>query len=178
MLYINEANFPDKAFREYISNTFDVDKKSFLTAEEIKNVKELDLLFKKEIQSLKGIEYFQNLEELYCVSTGITELNVRYNTKLEILICKDTAIKKLDITNNPELRVLNCAYTNLTNLDLSKNPKLEKLDYSFTSIIILDIRNNPNLRVSSNRGKVGQAQENLNEKQKVKKEVKAKEMER
>lgn len=60
---INEAYFPDAFFREYVRLNFDTDQDGVLSIEERKQVKEIDLLDQKPlICSLKGIEYFEELD--------------------------------------------------------------------------------------------------------------------
>ena len=63
---INEKNFPDAVFREYVLNNFDTNGDKKLTDAEAKKVKSL-YLREEGIASLKGIEYF----------TALTSLNYR-----------------------------------------------------------------------------------------------------
>ncbi len=61
---LKETNFPDVKFRKYLlAQTYGADGK--LTAEEIAEVKEIKVSF-RDIQSLKGIEYFTALTALRC----------------------------------------------------------------------------------------------------------------
>ena len=62
---IDETNFPDPAFRNYLIETYDFAKDGILTDEEIKNTKRLFLGI-DSIKSLKGIEYFTDLKKLFC----------------------------------------------------------------------------------------------------------------
>ena len=55
---INETNFKDQKFRNYVSNNYDKDKNGTLSTEEIAAVKEMNL-FNKSITSLKGIEFLR-----------------------------------------------------------------------------------------------------------------------
>ena len=57
---INEKNFPDDIFRQYISENFDTSKDGVLSAEEIEEIKVIDVN-EMGISSLKGIESFPNL---------------------------------------------------------------------------------------------------------------------
>mgnify|MGYP002509281524 CR=1 FL=1 len=54
---INEANFPDENFRDYVLNYCDTDKNEVLSEREIKNTTQI-LINGKEIIDLKGIENF------------------------------------------------------------------------------------------------------------------------
>ena len=82
---INEANFPDLNFRDYIKSTFDTDYDGVLSAEEIAAVTEIifshgvlddDLIL---VSDLTGIEYFTNLEELNCNDSNLTEIDLSKN---------------------------------------------------------------------------------------------------
>ena len=68
---INETNFPNKYFREYVLNTIDNDKNKKLSSIEIKGVTSLDTSIRLNdgtwapyVDNIKGIEYFTNLESL------------------------------------------------------------------------------------------------------------------
>ncbi len=139
MLKINEENFPDKAFREYISNTFDQNKKGFLSSNELNRVKKIDVAKNKKIINLRGIEYFQKLIRLVCWGTGIKELDVSKNTALRELVCFDTGITKLYLKNNVALRYLDCHNTGITKLNVSNNPKLEYVNCYGTEITKINV---------------------------------------
>ncbi len=141
---INAANFPDDEFRDYLlGEDFGADDK--LTEAEIQEIKEIDVSGMSYITSLKGIEFFQNLETLFCVMTRITELDISKNLNLQSLICNETEISELDVRNNTNLNNLDCVMTRITKLDVSKNPNLQYLYCTSTKISELDVRNNPNL---------------------------------
>lgn len=57
---INEANFPDKVFRNHVQK-YDADKDGNLSSEELGNVLEIDVSSDGVID-LKGIEYFTELQ--------------------------------------------------------------------------------------------------------------------
>ena len=84
---IDETNFPDAVFRQYVLDNVDkADPKNVLTANEIAAVKTLDV-YNTSVSSLKGIEYFTELQRLDCCYTDITELDLSMNTKIEKLSC-------------------------------------------------------------------------------------------
>lgn len=148
---INTTNFPDAVFRNYVKEKFDTDKNGVLSAEEIGKVGQISL-YKQNVSSLQGVEYFTSLYDLYCVmgKGNLTALDLSKNTELEYLYCYDnqlesldisncTKLKKicggnnqltsLDVSNCPDLEVLECYENQLTSLDVSKCTKLKKLDY-------------------------------------------------
>ena len=144
---INEENFPDKAFRNWVlEKEYGIDRE--LTADEIANIKDLYIDI-EEITDLKGIEYFTALEELYCTYTGITSLDVSKNRNLKILDCSVKGLNSLNVSNNPALEELTCNNTGITSLDVSKNPNLKYLSCFNTKITSLDVSKNPVLETLS-----------------------------
>lgn len=115
---INETNFPDKEFRDWIKTHITGADDDVLTPEEISNVKNIVVSNKGEIKNLKGIEYFTALEYLICFNTGITTLDVSKNTQLSELDCNNTSITALDVSNNKQLTALDCTNTPLAFLKL------------------------------------------------------------
>ena len=99
---INAENFPDETFRKYVTNNFDSDSNGYLSESEISLITEI-YANNKGITSLKGIEYFVNLRELYCNNNALTELDITSNTELTTLYCKGNSIASLDIRNCPNL---------------------------------------------------------------------------
>ena len=67
---INAENFPDEVFRNYILENIDADEDGILDSE-IQSITSLDLS-EKGISDLTGIEYFTNLQELYCYKNNLT----------------------------------------------------------------------------------------------------------
>ena len=62
---INSKNFPDKVFREYVSENFDKDNNGSLSDAEIQAITYIDVE-KYGISDLKGIELFVKLSYLNC----------------------------------------------------------------------------------------------------------------
>ncbi len=141
---INETNFPDAVFRQYVSDEFDKDKDNSLSEEEIAAVNEIDVHY-KGISSLKGIEYFTALTELTCSCNNLTSLDVRNNTDLTFLNFYSNKIANIDVSNNMYLKNLNCSYNNLTNLNVSNNKNLVSLDCASNNLTTIDVSNNKNL---------------------------------
>lgn len=151
-LPINEDNFPDDTFRDYIK-TYKAAGSNVLTVEQRKNVKEIKIN-KKGVSDLTGIEAFPNLTELDCGNNSIQELDLRQNPKLRKLICNNNQLTQLDLSKNPDIYYLNCSENQLEQLDVSHLNALENLDCSHNDLEQLDVRNSKFLRVlycSSNR---------------------------
>jgi Leucine-rich repeat (LRR) protein len=134
---INATNFPDATFRNWVlSQEYGSD--GILTPAEISSVTSIDVRG-REMQSLKGIEFFTSLTALYCNNNNLTSLDVSKNTALTTLYCYTNQLTSLDVTNNTALKWLACFENQLTSLDLSKNTVLQKLDCSYNQITTLDV---------------------------------------
>ncbi len=129
---IDETNFPDANFREHVK-TFDTDNSGSLSEDEIAAATNIDVT-NKNITSLKGIEYFTNLQELNCQDNELTELDVSANTELTILNCSNNQLTELDVSANTELTILNCSNNQLTTLVIPSGSSFENSDLaqSFT----------------------------------------------
>ena len=142
---INETNFPDKEFRDWIKTNITGADDDVLTPDEISNITRINVNYESEIKNLKGIEHFTALKELYCSSTGIMTLDVSKNKQLEYLSCYNTGITTLDVSNNKQLEYLSCYITGITTLDVSKNEQLKELRCHSTGITTLDVSKNTQL---------------------------------
>lgn len=145
---INETNFPDLYFRAYVEAEFDKNGDGKLDYGERAAVKKLDVGETSEYrlayeylpaETLKGIEYFPNLETLDCSSSMLDRLNVSNNKKLKTLRCQTNALTKLDVSENKKLVLLNCRDNRLKKLNVSKNRRLTQLYVSGNRIKKLDV---------------------------------------
>ena len=143
---IDETNFPDKTFRNYVSNQFDTDSSHGLSEEEIANITHV-IVGDENIINLKGIEYFTALTYLYCCNTNITSLNLENNTALTELWCGYAKLTSLDLERNTALKTLYCQCNRLTSLDLRSNTTLDTLYCHDNKLTNLDLRSNTALRV-------------------------------
>ena len=143
---INEENFPDANFRDYVKTNFDTTADDVLTKSERERVKEMDVSW-KEISDLTGISYFTQLTSLNCGVNDLTTLDVSKNTELTTLKCYTNMLTTLDVSNNTKLTDLNCSSNQLTTLNLSSNTELTSLNCQSNYLIALDINNNTKLTV-------------------------------
>ena len=151
-LPINEDNFPDPNFRNYIK-TYKAGGRDVLTVEERSKVKIININ-KKDISDLKGIEAFPNLTELDCGNNSIQKLDLRQNPKLKTLKCNKNQLTQLDLSKNPDIDYLNCSENQLEQLDVSHLKDLVMLNCSHNDLEQLDVRNSKFLETlycSSNR---------------------------
>ena len=144
-LALNEANFPDAVFRELLSSAYDSDGNGYINPAEVWSLEVGAPGEQGWISSLKGIELFPNLTQLYCWKTQLTQLDVSRNTKLEYLACGKNQLTQLDVSRNTELEELQCDYNQLTQLDVSKNAKLTGLGCAASQLTQLDVSKNAEL---------------------------------
>ena len=140
VVLLDDTNFPDQTFREYIVVEFDSDGDSALTEAEIMQVKTIDIS-DKYVFNLQGLAYFTELTELNCSNrSSLYALDVSSNTKLTSLNCSNTAITHLDLSQNKQLISLDFSKSDLAYLDLTENTKLEnvKSDSCEMNIVFLN----------------------------------------
>lgn len=162
---INAQHFPDDNFRAYVE-TLDADQNGVLSFSERGSLTRA-VLVGKMITDLKGIEYFPNLEQLFCQQNKLRSIDVSANTKLRSLnvslnsnlgaidvsantaltwfACTNTGISTLNVTSNTALTYLACGNNALTSLDLSKNVLLEELSIESNPIAKIDLTALPQL---------------------------------
>ena len=138
-LPINEDNFPDPNFRNYIK-TYKAGGRDVLTVEEQRKVETIEVEG-KNISNLKGIEAFPNLKELKCGNNSIQNLDLRQNPKLKTLKCNKNQLTQLDLSKNPDIDYLNCSENQLEQLDVSHLKDLVNLDCSHNNLEQLDVKN-------------------------------------
>ena len=142
---IDENTFPDENFRAYILKKIDKDGDGYLSETEIAETTSITCA-DRSISSLKGIEYFVNVQLIDCSGYNLTQLDVSKNTALEYLDCSENNLTQLDVSKNTALEVLYCSENNLTQLDVSKNVKLWDLYCSENNLTQLDISKSVELR--------------------------------
>lgn len=99
---IDEASFPDTAFRKYVQNHIDSDENGVLDEAEIRACVEIDCSG-LGIANLTGIEIFSNLEKLDCSNNNISSLDISQNTALTQLICYGNKLNSLDTSKNSKV---------------------------------------------------------------------------
>lgn len=146
-----ETAFPDPIFRAYVLDNFDSDHNGQLSQEEALNVIRIEVgnnhntPDSDKITSLKGIQYFVNLEYLDC-SYNLIDAYVSHNTALTYLDCSHNHLTHLDVMQNTELSYLDCSNNRLTEwVEVSKNTELVYLDCSDNQLTHLDVSHNPEL---------------------------------
>ena len=139
-LDIVEANFPDENFRSWLLAQ-DYGSDGVLTDEEIENIKSMDV-GNKNIQSLKGIEFFTALTKLECDNNQLTFLDMSQNLSLDTLACYNNQLSMLNVTQNEVLKVLSCYNNQLSALDVTHNTALEMLSCYSNQLSAIDLSYN------------------------------------
>ena len=142
-LPINEDNFPNDNFRNYIK-TYIAGGRDVLTVEERSKVETIEVEG-KNISRLEGIEAFPNLKVLNCGSNSIQKLDLRQNPELEKLICNKNQLTQLDLSKNPKIYHLICSWNQLEQLDVSNLKDLVTLDCSHNDLEQLNVKNSKSL---------------------------------
>ena len=142
---INEETFPDENFRKWVLAQ-DYGQDGVLTEAEIAGVNGIDVFY-QNIASLRGIEYFTELTQLWCYGNQLTALDLSKNTALTDLYCDVNQLTALDVSQNTALKVLDCSANQLTALDVSKNTILTELYCSGNQLTALDVSKNTALTV-------------------------------
>ena len=146
LIAIDATNFPDENFRSVVAGTsIDKDADGKLSEEEIAAVMGLDVK-KKNIASLKGIEFFTALTKLDCGANQLTSLDVSKNTALKELNCSNNQLTSLDVSKNTALKELNCSNNQLTSLYVNANTAMEDLSCNNNQLKSLNVKNNTALK--------------------------------
>ena len=138
---INEENFPNSYFRNFVIDNFDKDGNGMLSEAEVKAVTKINCSA-KGFFTMEGIEFFTELTNLDCSYNHLISLDLSKNTELLELDCSENNLTSLDISQNTELRELDCSENQLTSLDISKNTGLTTLYCSSNQLTTLDVSNN------------------------------------
>ena len=113
---INQSNFPDAIFREYVTQ-FDLDGNGVLSQAELDAVTEISVN-EMNISSLVGVKNFRNLIRLYCGKNNLTTLDVSGLSNLEELFCHRNQLTSINFNGLTSLVAFYCLNNNLVSLDL------------------------------------------------------------
>lgn len=141
---VDEAHFPDAAFREYVNTNF-AGGDGVLTQAEMDSV--TAVYVPKGTVDVTGMEHFANLEKLFCnqASATLTSLDTSKYPKLTLLNCNGCTFG-LNISQNAALERLYCENMGLTSVDFSNNPNLTSVYMKGNHLTELDASNLPKLK--------------------------------
>lgn len=141
---INEENFPDENFRDYVAGEWDKNHDKYFSPSEIANAKWISC-DNKEISNLKGIEFFTNIWLLECYYNKLTTIDLSHNKNLSYINCHHNQLNELDVSGLPLLETFYCGHNALPSIDVSKNEKLEDFDCQDNHLDTLDVSQNKEL---------------------------------
>ena len=141
---INEKNFPDENFRDYVAGEWDKNQDKYFSPSEIANAKWISC-DNKEISNLKGIEFFTNIWLLECYYNNLTTIDLSNNKKLSYINCHHNQLNELDVSGLPLLETFYCGNNALPSIDVSKNEKLEDFDCQDNHLDTLNVSQNKEL---------------------------------
>ncbi len=135
----------ESLYDQIIAQGVDLDEDLKISLEEAELTKKL-VLSGKEINNLRGLRFFTNLEQLGIFNTSLTTIDVSEFSKLKSLLLYQNQITALDLSENQLLEVLDCQQNKIGSLDLSHNPIIHFLHARNNEISVVDIESNPALR--------------------------------
>lgn len=154
---IDEAHFPDVAFRDFVSKQYDRNNDLMLNEEEINAATKMDIGLMSAysdiygfwyIRSMKGVEFFHNLQILEIpLERGemIKEVDLSHNTNLVRLDWENReGLEKLDLSPNTKLEYVRLSAPSLSSFSLNA-PLLDTLSIAPCKIGQLDLSASPNL---------------------------------
>ena len=141
---INEKNFPDENFRDYVAGEWDKDHDKYFSPSEIAAAKWISC-DNKEISNLKGIEFFTNIWLLECYYNNLTTIDLSHNKNLSYINCHHNQLKELDVSGLPLLKTFYCGHNELPSIDVSKNEQLEDFDCQDNHLDTLNVSQNKKL---------------------------------
>ena len=154
---INEENFPDEHFRNWLLSQ-SYGKDAVITDTEMAGITKISARA-CGIEDLTGIELFTDLTELDLSNLAgthpeeswnkISTIDLGSNTKLRKFYINNNQLSSIDISNNSNLRIIDVSNNLLTELDVSDNPNLESLTCNGNLLTGLDVTDNPNLEILS-----------------------------
>ncbi len=120
---VDEAHFPDTAFRSYVSEKIDSNHDGQLSEEEIASV--TVITFEEGdaegCESLEGIKCFRNLEVINCDRRELRALDLSGMDKLRRISCSNNKLIELNLKGVVNLREIYCSNNQLTSLEIENS---------------------------------------------------------
>ena len=150
-IVISKEMFPDDSFRQYISESFDINNDGKLSVDErlaVTRIHSTDELGKKVIDNMtstKGIECFPNVDSCYFDHANINSIDLSKNLELEYLSLREIRTPKLILPENSMLKSLTIGQTNIKEINLDDCEWLKTVNIHSTPLKHLDLSKCENL---------------------------------
>ena len=167
MAPVEVIDFEDPMFKSYCVDKFDTDCDGEISITEAKSITDIDAS-SLGLTSLKGIEFFSNLQTVDVSLNELTSIDLSNSPKLSDIYVNGNNLQQLDFSGLSALQVLDCSEnaelgvidltkivglkslnvsgcTGMNNIDVTANEKLETLSATGTSLEILDVSKNSKL---------------------------------
>ena len=129
----------DDAFRTYIQENIDSDDDGTISRAEADAVDAIGSVDNSGnvtdaglsgcgVESLEGIEHFENLATLVCDDNALASLDVSENPNLVYLSCRDNGLSELSLPDFGSLVVLHATNNRLSTVDLSTQTELRDVE--------------------------------------------------
>ena len=139
---INASYFPDDGFRQAVT-AYDTDGNGYLSEYERTHVRNIHCE-RMNVYSIQGIEYFPDINGLWCLGNHISSWDLSGNPNLTGIWCSENDFTTLDFSGLHELEWVYCFNCQLTSINFSDNPKLAYVECnSNPNLGSLDVSNNP-----------------------------------
>ena len=141
---INEKNFPDKNFRDYVAGEWDKNHDNCFSPSEIAKATWISC-DNREIDSLEGIQFFTEIWLLECYYNNLKTIDLSNNKKLSYINCHHNKLEELDVSGLPLLETFYCGQNKLQSIDVSKNKQLKDFSCKENPLNTLDVSQNTEL---------------------------------
>ena len=141
---INEKNFPDQNFRDYVAGQWDKNGDKYFSPSEIAKATWISC-DNREIDSLEGIQFFTEIWLLECYYNNLKTIDLSNNKKLSYINCHHNQLKELDVSGLPLLKTFYCGHNELPSINVSKNEQLEDFDCQDNHLDTLNVSQNKEL---------------------------------
>ena len=128
---VDKIDFPDDAFRAYVSENCDTDGNGYLSDEEISNAISINVGW-RDIASLEGVGYFTELQSLDCSYSQLTELP-QLPSGLTGLFCDGNQLTELPALPSG-LTGLGCGWNQLTEIKLNPSAEYTHINVSYNRL--------------------------------------------
>ena len=135
---LDENYFPDQFFCDYCKK-FDIDNDWILAEYERVAVQKIDVGDVGGICDITGIEYFPNLQKLFCAGKSLTTVDLTANKNLQFVDLQQCGLTSVKIGNLPFLDRLWINMNNLTEIDVTQCYNLTELYVSNNRLSKLDV---------------------------------------